>query len=194
MSEPLSADERRGIAEAIEEAGNLALLNRFLATLVAARPPDPDALREAAHRLHEAAWRPNAGDEDRDDLDRLADGSHAPDEDRCRACRGFMALAAPAAPPPDPHVGCLFNHEHRYPECYDEVAPPPDLAALLHPWTCREPDPRFPGNRHPDTDGGWLCNRAAADVAFRLGTPTRKRRIANDPPWPDHADMSVDER
>lgn len=25
----------------------------------------------------------------------------------------------------DDHIGCLFDHEHRYPECYDDTAPSP---------------------------------------------------------------------
>jgi hypothetical protein len=63
-----------------------------------------------------------------------------------------------------------------------DAARPPDLAALLHPWTCTSGF--YTAEEH--TDGGWLCQRAAADIAFRLAP--------KEPPWPDHADMSVDER
>lgn len=31
------------------------------------------------------------------------------------------------------HIGCLFNHEHRYPECYDDALPAP-LAGADEAW------------------------------------------------------------
>ena len=82
--------------------------------------------------------------------------------------------------PPDPVTPPCCTDTLGMPVPCEHPPLAPDLAALLHPWTCK------PHRMDAHTDGGWLCQRAAADIAFRLAP--------KEPPWPDHADMSVDER
>ena len=148
------------------------------------RPPDPDALREAARALVDEYRHPD-GPYDREMKDRILALE--------------AALAAPAAPPPEGDTDDHARADGRVGAGVDgpargngaapsrglacEAPDPVGLAALLHPWTCSEHGKEY--HRHIE-GGGWLCQRAAADIAFRLGQ--------KELPYPDHADMSVDAR
>lgn len=47
------------------------------------------------------------------------------------------------------HIGCLFKHEHRYPECYDDALPAPVAGADEDGPPLQEPPP----NRECETCG-----------------------------------------
>lgn len=68
------------------------------------------------------------------------------------------ALPRDPDPPASEHIGCQFNHEHRYPECYDDAIPtPPASEAVDAAWEAlRFLEDRYGHTVESDGEDNWM--------------------------------------